>query len=375
MNRDNQDFQDYQYGNNTQYYHYNNPQEMYYQGGYAVQGEYYGHSPHAYHGPQYYGQYGDLNYYNGYPQQEGYFNANSYGYGGDFYQGNSQAAGSTTAPINDNNNARQQTRGKHSYSQNRSRNRQRADSQLQRGSKTSGEHNKDSNAQDGKKVSNDVENPTANLMDASSTRGKKQGGRFYGSDTRSKPFENKSRRQNVEVGSRDRDSKDVQDDTGEASNKTENTNEHGAKPKATKQHTNSNWDEKSKYDRSRFERYGKENIYVKQRPTVRRYDVDNQQNPTSNENTNNNSRTRDYEGRSDIQVGNEKKLQLNQRKTYERSSDFSKKDKMEDSFDYRAESAGMQRTQQQRHQRGTTRNRGLKKVDESQRGINIFKGN
>ena len=418
MNRQNQEFQNYQYGNTTHYYQYNSPQEMYYQGGYPVQGEFYG-GPQAYPGPQFYGQYGDMNYYGVYPQQEGYadVNVNAYGYEGEVYSENvnGQVSGGSTAQENESNGMRQQTRGKHSYSQNRSRNRPRADNQVQgRNQVPSNEQSNDANIADNQeqsKAGGDNGKKVAETM--GSIRGRKQVGRFYGRDTRSRPFENRSRRQNVEIQNRYKEndvgdlSVDSRKDEQYTNDQQQNTDEHGAKPKAAKSQVYGNWDDVGSYDRKTYERYGKENVYVNQRSSGRRdgehdnqYRHSNDGNRNSNAKTrdyerssdsqagsdgnrNSNAKPRDYERRNDSQAGCDGKNQYSQRKVYSSTSrsggDVSKKDSKDEDesvvYDYRAGGGGGQagggggqRSQHQRYQRGTTRNRGSKKVDESQRG-------
>ena len=387
MNRQNQDFQNYQYGNTTHYYQYNGPQEMYYQGGYPVQGEFYG-GPQAYPGPQFYGQYGDMNYYGAYPQQEGYVDVNAYGYEGEVYSENvnGQVSGGSTAQENDSNGMRQQTRGKHSYSQNRSRNRQRADNQVQGRSQVPGnEQSNDVNIPDNQEQSKARgDNGKKVAETVGSIRGRKQVGRFYGRDTRSRPFENRSRRQNVEIQNRDKEndvgdlSVDSRKDELDVNDQQQNTDEHGAKPKAAKSQVYGNWDDLGSYDRKTYGRYGKENVYVNQRSSGRRDgEHDNQYRHSNDGNRNSNARTRDYERRNDSQAGSDSKNQYSQRKVYSSTSgDVSKKDgKDEDEsvmYDYRAGGGGGQRNQHQRYQRGTTRNRGSKKVDESQRGKDSY---
>ena len=435
MNRQNQEFQNYQYGNTTHYYQYNGPQEMYYQGGYPVQGDFYG-GPQAYPGPQFYGQYGDMNYYGAYPQQEGYVDVNAYGYEGEVYSENvnSQVSGGSTAQENDSNGMRQQTRGKHSYSQNRSRNRQRADNQVQGRSQVHGnEQSNDANTPDNQEQSKaGGDNGKKVAETVGSIRGRKQVGRFYGRDTRSRPFENRSRRQNVETQNRDKENDDgdlsVDSRKGEQDTnyQQQNTDEHGAKPKAAKSQVYGNWDDVGSYDRKAYERYGKENVYVNQRSSGRRDGEHDNQYRHSNDgnrnsyakprdyerrndsqadgnsnsnakprdyerrndsqadgNSNSNAKTRDYERRNDSQACSDGKNQYSQRKVYSSTSrsggDVSKKDSKDEDesnvYDYRAGGGGGQagggggqRNQHQRYQRGTTRNRGSKKVDESQRG-------
>ena len=370
MNRDNQDFHDYQYGNNAQYYHYNNPPQMYYQG-YAVQGEYYG-PPQQYPGAQYaYGQYADLNYYND-SQRDNYYDTNTYGYEGEVYEAVGQSTSTIPASVTDDNGMRQQTRGKHSYSQNRSRNRQKVDAHFQGGNKTTDNQTKDADikilkkdtdiAQDIGCKSNDYDNQAGNLTEGNSYRGNKLGGRFYGNDTRSRPFENRNRRQNTDMRRRDKaEDNDTTAEVQHEAKESQNKDEHGAKPKGYRQQTN--WSER---DRTKYDKYGKENLPERQRLIGGKAEMsDDPQNVTVKDNANNNATAKEYERRSDRHFRSDQ----SQRKTYERSgTDVTKKeDKEEATFDYRAEGVG-QRTQQPRHQRGTTRNRGVKKVDESQRG-------
>lgn len=365
MNRDNRDYQDYQYGNNTQYYQYNNPHQVYYQG---YQGEYYG-APQAYQGAQYgYGQYADLNYYNNYPQQDNYYNSNSYGYEGDFYQGSADAANANSASADDN-GVKQQTRGKHSYSQNRSRNRQRVDAQYQGRSKLTVEQNKDSgSAQDNDNKSDGFGNQTGNVTETNENRGKKQGGRFYGNDTRFRSFENRSRRQNTELKSSEKDVSDLTKEDQRIGGETHSKNDHGAKPKEYRGQRNLN--ERSKLERNKQDKNGKENQWRPKLDGSKREVSDDKQAQNLNENVNNSATTRDYE-RFNRQQGNENR-HLSQRKAYERNEgDVNKNSSEEAAFDYRLQGGGTQKSQQPRQQRGIIRHRGTRKVDESQRGVLI----
>lgn len=316
-----------------------------------------------------------MNYYNNYSQQEYFDTNNSYGYEGDFYQDASQPLNGNQSSVNENNGVRQPARSKHSYSQIRSRNRQRGDTLSQGGSKSTDETSKDAHQTDKSKAEID----DSRTVGSSKDRGKKQGGRFYGSDSRTRTFENRNRRQDNDMRSRDKDSnvndsKDVENDDNqtESQNKSENKEGMGAKPKGYRQHYS--FDERGRNERGRFDRYGKRSLPEKHRFNSRRNDTnDKQQRQNYGENVNNNSNTEDSERRYNSQISDADKL--DDRIDHGGGDDFSKKDNKDDddgtAFDYRNESVRIQKSQQGRYQRRTTRNRVLRKVDESQRGVLI----
>ena len=364
MSRDYQQYQDYQYGNNEQYF-YNNPQQAYYPN-YAPQGEYYGppgHGAQAY-GAQYdYGPYTNVNYYTNYPQPDNYYDPNAYGYDGEYYQGASQTAegGQGGQVGTDGNGAvKQPARGKHSYSQNRNRNRQRTDAQfLEAGAgDTTGKAVKGDNKN---KAGNDENAAAARANDAShgNVRGKKQGGRFYGSDSRSKPFERRfERHSDTIIREVDSYQNGLRADVNEFENESESR-------KGYRQLR----EEPKKSERGKNDKYGKENLPDKHRYSSRRDDkTDKSQKQASDENVNNNSTSREHGRRANSQLSGVLKVDL--RKDNSGGDEITKKDDDDSStFDYRNEGGLSQKHQQGRHQRRMPRNKATKKVDESQRGI------
>ena len=375
MSRDYQEFQDYQYGNNEQYY-YSNPQQTYYPN-YPVQAEYYGPpgpGPQTY-GAQYdYGPYSNLNYFNNYPQQENYYDASAYGYEGEYYQGVAQSADGNQVGMNGNNAVRQPARGKHSYSQNRNRNRQRTDALFQGENRGRNGAGKDDNKGDKSKLENVENAAVGSSNDRGNVRGKKQGGRFYGSDTRSKPFENRARRCDLnDAIVRDVDAyhnvlRASREEEKDTENRSDGKEGLGAKPKGYRQQR----EDRGKSDRSKVDRYGKENLPDRQRYSARRNETtDGSQRQTSDENVNNNSATRDYDRRVNSQISGVLRIDL--RKDHSGGDEIRKTgSKDEDdrtAFDYRTEGGGSQKIQQGRYQRRMPRNKVTKRVDESQRGI------
>ena len=370
MSRDYQQFQDYQYGNNEQYY-YNNPQQTYYPN-YPPQGEYYGPAgpgPQTY-GAQYdYGPYSNLNYYNNYnPQQDNYYDPNAYGYEGEYYQGVAQSAdGSQGTQVGTDGNGavKQPARGKHSYSQNRNRNRQRTDIPLQGENVGRNGTGKDVKDDDKGKAGNDENAAAWSSNDRGNVRGRKQGGRFYGSDSRSKPFERRIERRGDSIV-REVDTYLNGLRAEEKEFETENESRKGYRQQR---------EERGKSDRSKVDKYGKENLPDRQRYNARRDEnTDNSQKQVSDENVNNNSTNRDYGRRANSQISGVLRVDL--RKNLSGGDEIRKKENKDDddktTFDYRNEGGASQKIQQGRHQRRMPRNKATKRVDESQRGIHLF---